>query len=360
MNMFRSIVSVSHKRCCLRRPRPGPRRPQRFRPSCAFSSASDDSEEQRQQPPEEDPSSASSAATIVQGPSLLASTGVHRPSPSLFHLPGVRSLPFWTAPEVRSVSQQQQKQQERRHRIAFNDPVVTSAVHHVESNYDAIRSEYFSAVLGQDANTDPRDDNVKKPLEPDYDVATRGGEHAEDALHSGNWDWHSYILNGARNGGFRERCPTTAQVVDDLDKEGMLFGTPFGFCFFSTLHGKSSIKAHSGPMNLRLRMHLPLLVPKNDDVASSTTTSSFPHNDNMQPPPACGIRVADQTREWHEGSAIVLDDSYVHEVWNETNEPRVLLLLDLWHPDVRNEERERIGNMFDYARGKGWIGKSSA
>jgi len=131
----------------------------------------------------------------------------------------------------------------------------------------------------------------------------------------------------------------------------MLFGTPFGFCFFSTLHGNSSIKAHSGPMNLRLRMHLPLVVPKSTLASNS---SSSPNNTR----PALGIRVADQVREWHEGSSIVLDDSYVHEVWNDSTESRVLFLLDLWHPDVRVEEREKITNMFDYARGKGWIGES--
>lgn len=82
-------------------------------------------------------------------------------------------------------------------------------------------------------------------------------------------------------------------------------------------------------------------------------------NDDTQqtpPRPTTGIRVGDQIREWHEGSAVILDDSYVHEVWNDSEESRVLLLLDLWHPDVRMEEREKISNMFNYARGKGWIG----
>jgi hypothetical protein len=165
------------------------------------------------QPPE-------NSATIIQGPSLLTSTGIHRPSPSLFHLPGLRSLPFWTAPGPAS---------HQRQRVAFNDTVVTSAIQHVESNYDAIKSEYFAAVIGH-GNETSLDANKKiKPLEPDYDVASKGGEHASDALHSGVWDWHSYILNGRKNAMFKERCPRTAQVIDDVS-EHAIYNAPL--CFF--------------------------------------------------------------------------------------------------------------------------------
>jgi len=140
-----------------------------------------------------------------------SSTGVHRPSPSLFHLPGLRSLPFWTSP----VNTSSDEQQQRRHRIAFNDPLITHAVEHVESNFNDIRAEYFDAVLGQSNEINPST-GVAKPLEPDYDTATKGGEHADDALHTGSWDWHSYIQNGVKNEEFKVRCPKTAQVVDDV------------------------------------------------------------------------------------------------------------------------------------------------
>ena len=197
----------------------------------------DDAMPQPPPPPPPNPNTHNSSATIIQGPSLLASTGVHRPSPSLFHLPGLRSLPFWTAPDLDdgsdASSSDPNQQQRGRRRIAFNDPIITAAIQHVESNYAAIRSEYFSAVLGLsniDATTtttttttnasnlsmNTNSGNITKPLEPDYDVSTRGGEHAEDALHSGTWDWHSYILNGRRNERFKEMCPKTAQVVDDV------------------------------------------------------------------------------------------------------------------------------------------------
>jgi len=113
-------------------------------------------------------------STIVGGPSLLTQTGVHRPSPSLFYLPGLRTLPFWTAPDDSS-----------KLRIAFNDTSIKHAVEHVESNYKSIRQEYFGAVLGQGTSTDPLSGEIAKPLEPDYDLANKGGEHADGALHTG-------------------------------------------------------------------------------------------------------------------------------------------------------------------------------
>ncbi len=55
----------------------------------------------------------SDVATIIQGPSLLTNTNVYRPSPSMFYLPGLRSLPFWTAPNEGDPS---------KIRVAYGDP----------------------------------------------------------------------------------------------------------------------------------------------------------------------------------------------------------------------------------------------
>lgn len=215
----------------------------------------------------------------------------------------------------------------------------------------------MSVVLGQGTTTDMTSSqpNVSKILEPDYDVNQRGAEHSSDKLHSGQWDWHSFILNGIMQPKFQQACPKTAGILGEIQNH--LFYTsesdgdgtnPFGFTFFSTLHGKSFIKPHTGPMNLRLRIHLPLIVPP--DVK--------PDAFSTRPQAKCGLRVGDQIRSWREGKAVVLDDSYEHEVWNETKDVRVLLLVDIWHPDVRREERERIGKMFGFAKTQGWIGGS--
>lgn len=335
-SQMRRIVSTASRR----HPRPQPSALCSRRPAAATFDIHPGSARSFSSPTDDD-GAPDDAATVVQGPSLLANTGVHRPSPSLFHLPGLRSLPFWTAPASSPSGG------DGRHRVAYGDPAVSRVVRAVEDAFEDIRDEYLSAVVGNGTAIDPAsDDRVAPPLEPDYDVNQRGGEHASDALHSGSWDWHSYVLNGQRRERFAERCPKTAAVVDGLAEEGLLFETPFAFCFYSTLAGKSRINAHVGPMNLRLRLHLPLLVPEEGNRRPDGVER-----------PACGLRVGDQVREWETGKALVLDDAYEHEVWNDASEPRVLLLLDMWHPDVQPEEKERIRNMFEYAQGKGWIGK---
>ena len=122
-------------------------------------------------------------------------------------------------------------------------------------------------------------------------------EHS--TLHTGQWDWHSYIQRGSRSSTFRDLCPSTAKFIDSLGPK--LFTTPFSYAFFSTLHPGAKITPHSSSMNLRLRLHLPLIVPQSKEHGI-----------------ACGA----STRTWEEGKCVVLDDSYVHHVYNDTPEPR--------------------------------------
>ena len=84
-----------------------------------------------------------------------------------------------------------------------------------------------------------------------------------------------------------------------------------GAHFFSRLVAGSHIGAHCGPSNLRLRVHLGLLVPE-----------------------GTRIRVGDEVRAWREGECLVFDDSYEHEVWHDGAGDRIVLICDMWHPDL--------------------------
>ena len=50
------------------------------------------------------------------------------------------------------------------------------------------------------------------------------------------------------------------------------------------------------------------------------------------------IRVGGTWRKWSVGEAIVFDDSFEHEVRNDTDRPRVVLLARFWHPDLDGAE----------------------
>ena len=59
-------------------------------------------------------------------------------------------------------------------------------------------------------------------------------------------------------------------------------------------------------------------------------------------PPKCGFRVGNESREWRMGEAWVFDDSIDHEAWNDSSEPRVILIFDVWNPLLTEAERALV------------------
>jgi aspartyl/asparaginyl beta-hydroxylase (cupin superfamily) len=69
----------------------------------------------------------------------------------------------------------------------------------------------------------------------------------------------------------------------------------------------------------------------------------------------CGINVGSETRAWEAKTPLVFDDSYEHSTWNLTDSSRVILLFDIWHPDLSERERAGLLEMFRHARSQGWL-----
>jgi len=80
----------------------------------------------------------------------------------------------------------------------------------------------------------------------------------------------------------------------------------------SILSPRKHILDHRGPYKGVLRYHLGLIVPEDAE--------------------SCRIRVGDDIRHWQEGSSLMFDDTYNHEVWNDTDETRVVLFVDVLRP----------------------------
>lgn len=117
------------------------------------------------------------------------------------------------------------------------------------------------------------------------------------------------------------RFPRTFAAVKDLDMPHI--GARAPSILFSRLQPGARIPPHTGVMNARLICHLPLIVP-----------------------PGCGFRVGGETRRWHEGELLIFDDTVEHEAWNDSNQDRIILIFDVWRPEVTPEERRAITAMF--------------
>lgn len=118
--------------------------------------------------------------------------------------------------------------------------------------------------------------------------------------------WKTFFLYGY---GFKaekncRRCPKTTQLIEQIP--GMKTA------FFSILLPHKHIPEHRSPYKGVLRYHLGLKIP--------------------QPTQACRLRVGDELRIWEEGKSLMFDDTLPHEAWNDTDEIRVVLFIDVVRP----------------------------
>lgn len=81
---------------------------------------------------------------------------------------------------------------------------------------------------------------------------------------------------------------------------------------FSILAPGYHIPPHRGVTKGLIRVHLALKIPREVE--------------NVR------MRVGDGICHWTEGECLVFDDTFEHEVWNDTEEERVVLLFDFERP----------------------------
>ena len=170
----------------------------------------------------------------------------------------------------------------------------------LEAQTDAIRDELI-AVLDADAGFAPYIDMpADAPAAPTWSALNR----------SPSWTGFHFHRHGERIAANCARCPRTAAALDALPLQRIPGHAPEAL--FSVLRPRTHIPPHTGVINGRLTVHLPLLVP----------------------PDCGGLAVAREARPWHEGECLVFDDSFVHEAINRSDRTRAVLIFDLWHPGL--------------------------
>jgi tetratricopeptide (TPR) repeat protein len=194
--------------------------------------------------------------------------------------------------------------------IPYYDDTTFPWLKHLEAQSAAIRDELAGLVAEEMAAFSPY------VLKPENVPVQQWGELNKSTK------WSAYFLwqDGRRVEEHCERCPVTAAALDRAPMANMPGYAPTAF--FSSLEPHVHIPPHTGSTNVRLIVHLPLIVPGK-----------------------CFFRVGNETREWTFGKAWVFDDSIEHEAWNDSDEQRVILIFDVWNPYLSEAERELICEM---------------
>ena len=159
----------------------------------------------------------------------------------------------------------------------------------LENNWQLIRQE-LDLIL-QHATELPNFQDIS----PDQGYST-----SQDNL----WKTYFFYGYGVKEDANCDRCPETTRLIENIP--GMKTA------FFSILLPGKHIPQHRGPYKGVVRCLLGLKVPEHREL--------------------CRIRVGEETRHWEEGKAMFFDDSFQHEAWNETDEIRVVLFLDVVRP----------------------------
>ena len=168
----------------------------------------------------------------------------------------------------------------------FVDPAELPGLIELGRHWETIRDELLPLLAARDKIPAFRD------ISPDH------RRIASDTR------WKSFFLEGY---GFRAeencaRCPKTMALLKSVP--GLVVA------FFSIMEAGTQVPPHRGVTKAWYNCHLGLLVPEGK----------------------VGIEIAGQPAGWREGEWLVFDETNTHCVWNETDQSRVVLFLQVRRP----------------------------
>lgn len=195
--------------------------------------------------------------------------------------------------------------------IQFYEREEFDWVGEIEGSTDDITEELFEVVQDKDA--------FRPYLKADSRLAGSDPQKVKD-----NAGWKAFYLwqDGEVVVSNAVRCPRTMAALEKVPMTRIQGRGPS--VLFSMLAPGARIAPHTGFVNTRLICHLPLLVPDN-----------------------CALRVGNEIRPWERGKLLIFDDTMEHEAWNNSNQTRVILIFDIWRPELTQEERKLVAAMLE-------------
>lgn len=193
---------------------------------------------------------------------------------------------------------------------AFYDPGDFAWTTGLEAAMPAILAE-AQAVLADRAGVAPYVEAPKdRPAKP------------HSLLADPRWSAFHLMQNGAAVPANAGRCPATMAAIQNVPIPAIAGRSPM--VLFSILAPGTHIEPHHGMLNTRLICHLPLVVP-----------------------PDCRLRVGNSVRHVEAGKMLIFDDSIEHEAWNDSADVRVILLFEIWRPELTEAERAGLTAIFE-------------
>jgi len=192
----------------------------------------------------------------------------------------------------------------------FYDPAAFDWIPALLAAAPTIRAELDQILAGGDG------------LRP-YVEATPGRPNRGHAL-LGDPSWSAWHLLQAGDAlaKARHHAPLTLAALELAPLPRISGRSPMAL--FSVLRPRTHIPPHTGMLNTRLICHIPLIVPD-----------------------GCRLRVGNDTRAVVAGQPMIFDDSIEHEAWNDSDETRVVLLFEIWRPELDAAERDALTALFE-------------
>ncbi|WP_136161628.1 aspartyl/asparaginyl beta-hydroxylase domain-containing protein [Sphingomonas flavalba] len=216
---------------------------------------------------------------------LLGKRGVYLQQPNSFYFPGLPNIEFYERSDF---------------------PWLAT----LEAAAPAIRAE-LEAVIHADGAFPPYvEAHPDRPPPPN------------PLLNDPSWGAFYLWRGGAPVADNAARCPVTMAALEAAPLPRIDGRSPMAL--FSLLKPGTHIRPHHGLLNTRLICHIPIITA-----------------------PDCALRVGAETREWRDGEALVFDDSIEHEAWNRGDRTRVVLLFEIWRPELSGEERSALTALFE-------------
>uniref|UniRef100_H2ZBL4 Aspartyl/asparaginy/proline hydroxylase domain-containing protein n=1 Tax=Ciona savignyi TaxID=51511 RepID=H2ZBL4_CIOSA len=243
---------------------------------------------------------------------------------SLYNVERLKSRPYWTAQQAKVTDY-----------VKITREQKCSWCTKLESNWKIIRDEAMKVM------------DVKKGLFV---------KEEESLKNTGEWRQFTLFQRGKKEVDCK-RVPKTCALLEQMPNaigcKRALCNKPSDYTFYSNLPLNkypstcsimmpgTHVWPHTGPTNCRLRMHLGLVIPQTGDGVRIRCADDIRHLYLLG---FAKMNTINQclNRTWEEGKVLIFDDSYEHEVWQNAETFRLILIVDVWHPDLSEREKRNL------------------